>query len=345
MRSPLYSRWRGARFGDGRAHHGIATEARLKSRPTVTILRRLAYVALVLAFAQIVFGAIVRITGSGMGCGDHWPRCMGHFFPPLDRPDLIIEVTHRYLAAAVTIGIIALLGASYAHRAERGVGGEGGVLRAAALAFGLVVVAAVFGGMTVKLSLNPYVIVTHLAIAMTLLAVLSVAVLRAGGWGFDATVVASARTFRSARAAAVLTFLVLVLGALTANVAGANVSCQGFPWCTTVAVRGGPLHIQITHRVLAFLLLFHTFGIIMALRRRGESPLIKRIARLAFAVVLLQLLVAAMLVETHLPPVWRSLHQAVGTLVWLTIFTFAALAKYASREQSVAGTSPAGAWT
>ncbi len=306
----------------------------------LTALRRLAYLALVFAFAQIVFGAIVRITGSGMGCGDHWPRCMGHFFPPLDRPDLVIEVTHRYLAAAVTIAITILLGASYAHRNERGVGGRGGVLRTAALAFGLVIVAALFGAITVKLSLNPYVIVTHLAIAMTLLAVLSVAVLRAGGWGFDAAVVASARTFRAARAAAVLAFLVLVLGALTANIAGANVSCQGFPACRTILVSGAPLHIQITHRVLAFLLLLHTFGMIMALRRRGESPLIKRTARLAFSVVLLQIIVAAGLVEMHLPPVWRSLHQAVGTLVWLTIFTFAALAKYASREQSALGPTP-----
>ncbi|MGI9089817.1 MAG: COX15/CtaA family protein [Gemmatimonadaceae bacterium] len=305
----------------------------------MTTLRRLAYLALVFAFAQIVFGAIVRITGSGMGCGDHWPRCMGHFFPPLDRPDLIIEVTHRYLAAAVTLAIIALLATAYLRRGERGVGGQGGVLRAAALAFALVIVAAVFGGITVKLSLNPYVIVTHLAIAMTLLAVLSVAVLRAGGWGFDAAVVASARTFRSARVAAIMAFLVLVLGALTANISGANVACQGFPWCTAIAVRGGPLHIQITHRVLAFLLLFHTFGVIMALRRRGESPLIKRAARLAFGAVLLQIVVAAFLVELHLPPVWRSLHQAVGTLVWLSIFTFATLAKYASREQSSAARS------
>ena len=148
-------------------------------------LRRLGYVATILAFAQIMFGAIVRITGSGMGCGDHWPTCQGYLFPPLQRPDLIIEVTHRYLAATVTVAILALLVFAYIRRAEPGVGGRGGVLRSAILATLLVVTAAIFGGATVKLSLNPYVIVTHLAIARTLLAVLSVAVLRAGGWGFD----------------------------------------------------------------------------------------------------------------------------------------------------------------
>jgi heme a synthase len=294
---------------------------------------------MLLAYAQIVFGAIVRITGSGMGCGDHWPTCQGYLIPPLERPDLIVEVTHRYIAAAVTIAILALLATAYARRSERGIGGPGGVLRAALLAAGLVVVAAVFGGITVKLSLNPYVIVTHLAIAMTLLAVLSIAVLRAGGWGFagPGDEVVSERAYRSARAAVVLAFLVVILGALTANVAGANVSCQGFPWCRSVVVTGPPLHIQVTHRVLAFLLFFHMIGVVIAIRRRGEPPLVRRAAYVAFGAVLLQIIVAAGMVEMHLPPAWRSLHQAVGTLVWLSIFTFAALARYSQPAAVAAG--------
>jgi heme A synthase len=302
----------------------------------MTTLRRLAYLALFLVFAQIVFGAIVRITGSGMGCGDHWPRCMGHFFPPLDRPDLIIEVSHRFIAAAVTIAILVLTVIAYARRRAQGVGGRGGVLRAALLAVGLVLVAAIFGGITVKLLLNPYVIVTHLAIAMTLLAVLSIAVLRTGGWAFNATVTAAPRTYRSARAAVVLAFLVLVMGALTANVGGANVSCQGFPWCSSVAVGGGPLHIQVAHRILAFLLFFHMLGVVITGRKRGEAPLIRRAAQIAFGAIILQIVIAAFLVELHLPPAWRSLHQAMGTLVWLAIFTYAALARYALLERATA---------
>lgn len=307
----------------------------------VRSLRIASYIALVLAYAQIVFGAIVRITGSGMGCGDHWPTCNGYVFPPLDRPDLVIEVTHRYIAAGVTLAILALLVTAFIQRAHRGVGGSGGVLRTAGLAALLVLTAAVFGGITVKLALNPYIIVTHLAIAMTLLATLSIAVIRSGGWGFDGSVVASAKTYRSARAAVVLAFLTVVLGALTANVAGANVSCQGFPWCRSIVVHGEPLHIQLTHRVLAFLLFFHLLGMAIALRRRGESSLIKGVAWLAFGVVLLQLLVAAVLVESHLPPVWRSLHQATGTLVWLVVFTLAALAKYALPDDAIPYRSPA----
>lgn len=317
----------------------------------MTLLRRLSYLALVLAFAQIVFGAVVRITGSGMGCGDHWPTCEGHVIPPLSRPDLIIEVTHRYLAAAVTIAILLLLGTAYARRGERGVGRTGGVLRSAGLAAALVVTAAVFGGITVKLSLNPYVIAVHLAIAMTLLAVLSLTVLRAGGWGFDAAAVVQPRTYRAARAGVALAFVVVVFGALTANIAGANNSCQGFPACRSVAVHGMPLAIQVTHRVLAFLLFFHLLGGVIALVRRGGSGGVGRAAWIAFGAVLVQLLVAAVLVERHLPPVWRSLHQATGTLVWLSVFTYAALARYAlpAREAVAsavrAGTAAAPSWS
>ena len=299
------------------------------SRDSLRALRRLGYLATFLAFAQIIFGAIVRITGSGMGCGDHWPTCQGYLFPPLERPDLIIEVTHRYIAATVTIVILALLGLAYAWRRQRGVGGRGGVLRSAILAAVLVVIAAVFGGITVKLSLNPYVIVTHLAIAMALLAVLSIAVLRAGGWGFaGSTGNASPRSYRGARGAVVLVFLILIFGALTANVAGANISCQGFPWCTSMPVRGEPLYIQVTHRVLAFLLLFHMIALPFIIRRRRESRLVQRAAWFALGTVVLQIIVAAGMVGMQLPPAWRSLHQAVGTLVWLSVFTFAALARY-----------------
>jgi len=50
--------------------------------------RRLAWTGSGLALGLIVLGGVVRITGSGMGCGDHWPRCDGEWFPPLDLPTL-----------------------------------------------------------------------------------------------------------------------------------------------------------------------------------------------------------------------------------------------------------------
>ena len=56
-----------------------------------------AYAWCVLGFMVLVVleGAIVRATGSGAGCGNHWPLCNGDFFPHHPRLATIIEYTHR----------------------------------------------------------------------------------------------------------------------------------------------------------------------------------------------------------------------------------------------------------
>ena len=47
---------------------------------------------------------------------------------------------------------------------------------------------------------------------------------------------------------------------------------------------------------------------------------------MALGVVVLQIVVAAAMVEMNLPPSFRSLHQAVGTLLWITVVALTALA-------------------
>ena len=300
-------------------------------------IRRLALVTLVLAFGQVVFGAIVRITGSGLGCGDHWPKCVGYWVPPLDRPDLIIEVTHRWIALALSISVVALLILAWRRRSLAGVGGPGGVLRPAALAAGLVVAAALLGAVIVKLDLHAQVVVAHLAIAMTLLATLVVVVIRAGGLGARSAVAGSAspKTARAAVAAAAVAFVVLVLGALTANVEGAAQACQGFPLCNgSLVPTAGSQHIQLIHRVLAFLLFFHLIGMTVGTAKRGEPAVVVRAVRVVLGIVILQIGIAAALVETFLPPVLQSMHQAVGTLVWISIVTMALLARRAAQTSA-----------
>src|SRR5437660_12601089 len=81
---------------------------------------RLAWSAAACTYLLIILGAIVRITGSGMGCGDHWPLCNGKLLPPLDLPTLI-EYGHRLAAALVSVLVSAL--AAYAWCLRRGAGG------------------------------------------------------------------------------------------------------------------------------------------------------------------------------------------------------------------------------
>ena len=296
-------------------------------------LRRLSFAALALAFAQIVFGAIVRITGSGMGCGNHWPKCNGAWFPPHDRTDLIIEISHRYIALALSIVIVALAIAAFTRRRLQGVAGPGGVLRPAALAALLVITAALLGAITVKMALNPLIIAAHLTIAMSLLATLAITVSRAGGLGATADLSgASARTYRAARIGVGLAIATLIMGALTANLPDAARACGGFPWCWSINAGGRPLVVQIVHRVIAFLLFGHLWGIAAAVPKRREPRAIVLAARVAFGAALAQLLTAAAMIGMHFPPVLRSLHQAMGTFVWLAVVVLAIISARAARQ-------------
>jgi len=89
-------------------------------------IRRLGYLALLIGFAQVVFGAIVRITGSGLGCGDHWPDCYGSFTPVHNELTLVVEISHRYGAAALPLAIVALVLAAWVERKEGGASWAGG---------------------------------------------------------------------------------------------------------------------------------------------------------------------------------------------------------------------------
>ncbi|MGH7732865.1 MAG: COX15/CtaA family protein, partial [Gemmatimonadales bacterium] len=137
------------------------------------LLRRLAWTGAAFTFLLIVLGGIVRITGSGLGCGDHWPNCNGRWFPPLDLPTFI-EISHRWVAALVTITVTAVgIVAWLRHR------NEPRLRDPATLAFVLLVVQVLLGAITVKLTLPPAVVVVHLANAMLVLAALLVTAMRA----------------------------------------------------------------------------------------------------------------------------------------------------------------------
>ena len=71
---------------------------------------RFAWGVLVYILVVILFGAWVRITGSGAGCGDHWPTCHGELIPRSPRVETIIEYTHRVTSGVLGPLVLGLVG-------------------------------------------------------------------------------------------------------------------------------------------------------------------------------------------------------------------------------------------
>lgn len=72
------------------------------------------YIWLVLLYTIVVilWGAVVRATGSGAGCGDHWPLCNGEVIPRAPEVETLIELSHR-----ITSGFLLFMVAWMTYRA------------------------------------------------------------------------------------------------------------------------------------------------------------------------------------------------------------------------------------
>ncbi len=92
---------------------------------TTKNIARLAWSVLGYNVAVVLWGAFVRATGSGAGCGRHWPLCNGEVVPQPKSIATIIEATHRATSGIAVVAVLALLiatlvGLPRGHRARRG---------------------------------------------------------------------------------------------------------------------------------------------------------------------------------------------------------------------------------
>jgi len=69
-----------------------------------------AWVTFAYLLAVILFGAWVRITGSGAGCGSHWPTCHGELIPRSPSVQTMIEYTHRLTSGLCGVFALVLVG-------------------------------------------------------------------------------------------------------------------------------------------------------------------------------------------------------------------------------------------
>lgn len=70
---------------------------------TARAFERFAWIVLVYGIFVIIWGAVVRATGSGAGCGAHWPLCNGEVVPLAPRLQTVIELLHRSTSGIILI--------------------------------------------------------------------------------------------------------------------------------------------------------------------------------------------------------------------------------------------------
>ena len=138
----------------------------------MTAFRRLALTTAAATYLLVVIGAIVRSTGSGMGCPD-WPTCHGALIPPLSDTAAWIEWTHRTVAVVVGLLVLAMsVLVLLRHRRQMS------LVVPTLLALVLVVFQAWLGKVTVDTSNAGEWVTAHLATALGLLAVLTFVAVR-----------------------------------------------------------------------------------------------------------------------------------------------------------------------
>ncbi len=92
----------------------------------------------------ILWGAVVRSTGSGAGCGSNWPLCNGELIPRAERVDTIIELIHRL--TSTFDGFLVILLVVFAYRVY---GKKSNVFRWAVAALVFIIIEGLLGRMLV----------------------------------------------------------------------------------------------------------------------------------------------------------------------------------------------------
>lgn len=109
-------------------------------------IEKLSWAALIGNMIVILQGAVVRATGSGAGCGSHWPTCNGEVVPLNHTVESVIEFSHRGLS-----GLVLLLGLWLLIRAWQARHGNRGFFVFASLSAVFVIIEALLGAATVLL--------------------------------------------------------------------------------------------------------------------------------------------------------------------------------------------------
>ncbi|HEY6411954.1 MAG TPA: heme o synthase [Ktedonobacteraceae bacterium] len=236
----------------------------------------------------------------------------------------MLEQSHRYLAAMVSVLVITLaISAFLWARKERQ------VLIPALIAPILLVIQIVLGGLTVLWKLPSYIITAHLGTALALFAmIITVAVMTSKPAQSKEHPSKTRKFARLAVTNALLVYGLMLSGSYVVG-SGASLACPGWPLCTPPAwaIQYHLADVNIFHRLVAtFVGLVLIWTLISAWRRRKIVPAQAWVALAAALLFVAQSIVGGLIVLLSKPGFFAGLHLALATAVWACLVILAALA-------------------
>ncbi len=308
---------------------------------------RFSWITLGYTVLVILFGAWVRISGSGAGCGQHWPTCQGEVIPRPHSVEMAIELTHR-----VTSGISLLLVVALLVWALRRFPSGHLARRASAFAMLFMIGEALVGAALVLLKLvghndsvsRALVMGVHLANTFLLTGALAIAARSASApsppsWrprGFDWWLVP----------ALLGTLLVAMLGALTAlgDTLHPVVESQGIAarLAADHSVTAGFLQrAREIHPLGAVLLAGLLLYLVSALPHRHSGSEVRRGSTAVLVLVLVQVAAGVINIALSAPGWMQLVHLGLATALWIALVLLATAALAAGSDRRVGST----AWT
>jgi heme o synthase len=298
--------------------------------------RRLALTSAVATLVLASLGALVRATGSGLGCLDSWPHCAGGWLAPLHYHG-IIEYSHRLVAVIVVVALAALLVGS-----RRWVREVRAFTMWSAAGVAIVFAQAGLGGLVVRSQLHAALVTAHYLMALGLVGVTSAVAAKTYVVGRPRASGAQWRVGRAALGALVALLPVLVLGTYVRE-RGAGVVFTDWPLMNqriVPSLSGPGAGLQFAHRLFALLALGHLTMVAVRARRDTRAP-VRFFAQLGVALYVAQILLGAANVLTRLTPLAVLGHASIAFAVWSSYVVLAVIAArgVASETPTPGGTS------